>query len=69
MPAENKNTLAQHLIATAGHLGRASPEMKRIAKRSKLSVHSVQSLAMGRRQFFPDNMKKLRRALGKEFQF
>lgn len=66
---EQRNGLAKHLLAIAGTLGRATPEIQRIAKKSKLSVHTVQSLAMGRKKLLPSNMIKLRKALGSDFQF
>ena len=69
MPDKTQNALAKHLLATAGTLGRATAEIQRIANKSKLSVHTIQSLAMGRKQFFPSNTAKLRKALGKDFQF
>lgn len=51
MSEQTQNFLARHLRAkkNGGHLGRGNPEMIRIADKVGLSVHMVQSLALGRR--------------------
>lgn len=41
--------LKRHLKKTQGNLGRAGDEINRIAKATGLSVHQLQSIAMGRR--------------------
>lgn len=63
------NPLGQHLVDVAGSMGRGSDEIHRIAIKSGLSVHTVQSLALGRKGFFEGNVAKLRKALGKDFKF
>lgn len=41
--------LAKHLRSVDGHLGRAGKEIGLLAKKTKLSVAMLQSVAMGRR--------------------
>lgn len=63
------NPLGLHLLKKAGNIGRDSDRIKYIAEVSGLSVWTVQSLALGRRQFNRSNKAALRKALGNGFKF
>lgn len=64
MPKTAKtNVLAIRLKARDHHLGRKGAEIKRISAETGLSVHMLQSLAMGRRQFTPETKEAVRKAL------
>lgn len=59
------DTLRKHLIKHDGGCGRAGKELQRIAKKAKVSVHMVQSVAMGRRRFGDATQKRVQRILDK----
>lgn len=49
MPTKISTRLKRHLKKTQGNLGRAGAEINRLAKATGLSVHQLQSVAMGRK--------------------
>ncbi len=55
--------LKARLLKKDKHLGRCGDEMKRLADLSTLSVHTLQSVAMGRKQLSEDSRHKVREAL------
>lgn len=57
------NFLSIRLKSRDGHCGRGGLEIQRIADATGLSVHTLQSLAMGRRKFTEDTKRKVRAAL------
>lgn len=65
MTDKEQNFLARHLRAKkhGGHLGRSNPELVRIASQVGLSVHMVQSLAMGRRTMRDEIKAQLQEAI------
>jgi len=60
------DTLKNHLLKLDGGCGREGAEMKRLAKATKLSVHMLQSVAMGRRKLSDSAAARLQRALAKK---
>lgn len=65
MNEKKRNFLSIHLTARGGHLGRSNEEMQRIADLAGLSVHTVQSYAMGRRPMSDAAKAKVRDAIAK----
>lgn len=57
------NFLEKHLREKGGHCGRGNPEMARMARLSGLSIHTVQSLALQRREFSADHARRIERAI------
>lgn len=58
------NFLAKHLRKAAGHLGRTNPELVRIAAETGLSVHTIQSMAMGRKIISDARRVDIKQAIG-----
>lgn len=63
LATSKSNFLARRLRSCDGHLGRGGAEIQRIAKAAGLSVHMVQSLAMGRRKMTEEHKKNLRQVI------
>ena len=59
------DALKKHLIKHDGGCGREGVEMQRLAKVTKLSVHMLQSVAMGRRKLSDSALAKVQRAIAK----
>lgn len=60
-----ENWLSIHIKARQkhhgkGHLGRDGEEIQAVAAAAGMSVHQVQSLAMGRRKFSDSSLEKLK---------
>lgn len=55
----------KHLVKHDGGYGREGAEMKRLAKAAKVSVHTLQSVALGRRNFSDATAKRVDRAMAK----
>jgi hypothetical protein len=53
--------LKKHLVARDGHAGRTGAEAKSLARHMKLSVHTIQSIALGRRSTSDRNWSKIGR--------
>lgn len=53
--------LRRHLVAKDGHTGRTGAEALALARHMKLSVHSIQSIALGRRSTSDRNWSKISR--------
>lgn len=64
MTEKTKSTfLAVHLRAHGGHCGRSNPELARLASAVGLSVHTLQSMALGRRTIGDSAKAKLRESM------
>lgn len=57
------NFLAIRLKSRDGHCGRKGKEIQRLSAATGLSVHMLQSLALGRRAFTEDTKAAVRKAL------
>jgi hypothetical protein len=55
----------KHLLKYDGGYGREGAEMKRLSKVAKVSVHMLQSVARGRRNFSDAAAKRVERAMAK----
>ena len=53
--------MAKHLTKTDGHLGRDGVEANALAKHMGLSIHTIQSVAKGRRNFSDRQLEKVGR--------
>lgn len=63
-----QNFLSIRLRSRDGHLGRKGAEIQRIAAATGLSIHMLQSLAMGRRKFTDESKALVRSAMGDDGQ-
>lgn len=57
------NFLSRRLRSRDGHLGRSGAEANRIASETGLSIHMIQSLAMGRKGFTNATKAKIKAAM------
>lgn len=62
-PLPTDQRLKNRLLRIQGNLGREGAEMVRLASKSKLSVHQLQSIAMGRKGMSAASEKAIARAL------
>jgi hypothetical protein len=63
LKTQTKTQLKRHLKKTQGHLGRGGDEIKRLAAATGVSVHMLQSVAMGRRKFCDETDAVVRSAM------
>lgn len=61
--ATKSNFLSRRLRSRDGHLGRQGGEITRLAQETGLSVHMLQSLAMGRKNFTDETKAKIKAAM------
>lgn len=55
--------LRKFLASVDSHAGRGSSQMQRLARRSKISIHTIQSIAYGRRGGSELSLRRLGNAL------
>lgn len=66
--ATKQNFLSIRLRSRDGHLGRKGAEIQRLAAKTGLSIHMLQSLAMGRREFTDSSKAAIREAMSDDGQ-